>query len=278
VQWIHQDPATKSQRLTDARGTIQSWVDLDPWGAETKNSFISGLHPQRYTSYQRDVNNGDDAMMRRYESQWQRFSQPDPHDGSYDLTDPQSFNRYAYTQNDPVNILDPSGLTCALRLSLTSNKLLDTDQLEAMEDEISRIFNSANINVEFVRNNPHHWLNVNTDASTYASKPSAVGITPLTASGTVGNFGRVFIDRLTSSATSNPAAGTSQFHRTSSLVQDLQSPHVTICSDRDQYYIALSKEWLILQLSWRRSRLGTLLLLALLSGLGDHFLYRAHTR
>jgi hypothetical protein len=40
----------------------------------------------------------------------QRFNQPDPYDGSYNLTDPQSFNRYAYTQNDPVNFVDPSGL------------------------------------------------------------------------------------------------------------------------------------------------------------------------
>lgn len=49
-------------------------------------------------------------MMRRYAGKWHRFTQPDPSDGSYDLTDPQSFNRYAYVQNDPVNFVDPSGL------------------------------------------------------------------------------------------------------------------------------------------------------------------------
>jgi hypothetical protein len=38
------------------------------------------------------------------------FSQPDPYEGSYDLGNPQSFNRYAYVQNDPVNFVDPSGL------------------------------------------------------------------------------------------------------------------------------------------------------------------------
>ncbi len=32
------------------------------------------------------------------------------YDGSYNLTDPQSFNRYSYPQNDPVNFVDPSGL------------------------------------------------------------------------------------------------------------------------------------------------------------------------
>lgn len=39
-----------------------------------------------------------------------------PWDGSYDLTDPQSFNRYAYTENDPVNFIDPTGLDTALRI------------------------------------------------------------------------------------------------------------------------------------------------------------------
>jgi hypothetical protein len=44
------------------------------------------------------------------ESKLPRFSRPDPSDGSYDLTDPQSLNRYSYTENDPVNFTDPSGL------------------------------------------------------------------------------------------------------------------------------------------------------------------------
>ena len=52
----------------------------------------------------------DEAMMRRYTGKWHRFDQPDPYDGSYDTTDPQSFNRYAYMQNDPVNFVDPTGL------------------------------------------------------------------------------------------------------------------------------------------------------------------------
>jgi hypothetical protein len=49
-------------------------------------------------------------MFRRYQVNWNRFAQPDPWDGSYNVTDPQSLNRYAYVQNDPVNFVDPSGL------------------------------------------------------------------------------------------------------------------------------------------------------------------------
>jgi hypothetical protein len=51
-----------------------------------------------------------------YHGWYSRFYQPDPWEGSYDLTDPQSFNRYAYVQNDPVNFTDPSGLDAVGRL------------------------------------------------------------------------------------------------------------------------------------------------------------------
>jgi len=49
-------------------------------------------------------------MTRRYQLSWNRFAQPDPWDGSYDLGDPQSLNRYAYVQSDPVNFIDPTGM------------------------------------------------------------------------------------------------------------------------------------------------------------------------
>jgi RHS repeat-associated protein len=68
------------------------------------------FQPKKFTSYERDANGSDEAMFRRYNRWHSRFDQPDPYDGSYSLTDPQSFNRYAYTQNDPVNSVDPSGL------------------------------------------------------------------------------------------------------------------------------------------------------------------------
>ncbi|HJP94768.1 MAG TPA: S8 family serine peptidase [Pyrinomonadaceae bacterium] len=110
VSWVHQDPVTKSQRLTNSSGTVTSTIDLDPWGGETSRSSNQTSQPHRYTSYERDGDGGDEAMMRRYNGKWHRFMQPDPSDGSYDLTNPQSFNRYTYVQNDPANLVDPSGL------------------------------------------------------------------------------------------------------------------------------------------------------------------------
>jgi RHS repeat-associated protein len=115
VNWVHEDPVTKSKRVTNGSGAVVSAIELDPWGAGTSRSINSAFQPRRFTSYTHDFDGGDDAMMRRYGSSWSRFSQPDPYDGSYDLSDPQSFNRYAYVQNDPVNFVDPSGAKAMLR-------------------------------------------------------------------------------------------------------------------------------------------------------------------
>jgi RHS repeat-associated protein len=109
VSWVHADPFTKSQRVTDISGSVINTVELDPWGANTNRSSASPFQPQNFTTYIRDGNGQQDAMARRYSVNG-RFSQPDPYGGSYNLGDPQSMNRYSYTKNDPVNFRDPSGL------------------------------------------------------------------------------------------------------------------------------------------------------------------------
>lgn len=114
VKWAHQDPATKSQRLADASGAAVAGVDLDPWGRETNRSWNSAQQPRRYTTYTRDSNESDEAMHRRYNRWHLRFDQPDPSDGSYDLANPRTFNRYTYANNDPVNLTDPTGLAAKI--------------------------------------------------------------------------------------------------------------------------------------------------------------------
>ena len=45
-----------------------------------------------------------------YNNQHGRFTAVDPLLASGRSADPQSFNRYAYSRNDPENLTDPSGL------------------------------------------------------------------------------------------------------------------------------------------------------------------------
>jgi RHS repeat-associated protein len=66
---------------------------------------------QKYALTERDDATGlDHTWFRKYESLSGRMTSPDPYGGSMTIADPQSFNRYSYTQNDPVNFVDPSGL------------------------------------------------------------------------------------------------------------------------------------------------------------------------
>ena len=51
----------------------------------------------------------DYADQRYYFNVNGRLMTPDPYAKSARLTDPQSWNRYAYTRGDPVNRFDPGG-------------------------------------------------------------------------------------------------------------------------------------------------------------------------
>ena len=72
-----------------------------------------GLHRndglrQKFTSKERDIETGLDYFFARYYSSTQgRFSSVDP--GSFVPADPQSWNRYHYTQNNPLKFTDPKG-------------------------------------------------------------------------------------------------------------------------------------------------------------------------
>ncbi|MGA2099327.1 MAG: RHS repeat-associated core domain-containing protein, partial [Candidatus Acidiferrum sp.] len=73
----------------------------ESWYSDNGNEFV-------LTSYQRDAESGlDYAMARYYDSTAARFCSADPLGGQLD--DPQTWNRYTYVRNDPINLTDPSG-------------------------------------------------------------------------------------------------------------------------------------------------------------------------
>ncbi len=64
-----------------------------------------------FTGYYHDGITGFDyAQQRYYAPALGRFTTPDPYQASAAIARPQSWNRYAYVENDPVNFVDPSGL------------------------------------------------------------------------------------------------------------------------------------------------------------------------
>ncbi len=103
--YYHQDHL--SVRLTtDANGNILTQQGHFPFGepwyqSGANNEFV-------FTSYQRDSESGlDYALARYYDSRTGTFCSADPLAGS--PGDPQSWNRYPYGRNDPIDNTDPSG-------------------------------------------------------------------------------------------------------------------------------------------------------------------------
>jgi RHS repeat-associated protein len=80
-----------------------------PYGedfAETGNQ-----QKQHFTNYERDNESGTDyAVNRQYNQSVGRFNRVDPKPTSSRREVPQSWNRYNYTGNNPVNRMDPKGL------------------------------------------------------------------------------------------------------------------------------------------------------------------------
>ncbi len=65
----------------------------------------------KFATYTRDNATGLDYADQRYcSASLGRFMTPDPYMASGGRSDPQSWNRYAYAQADPVNSHDPTGL------------------------------------------------------------------------------------------------------------------------------------------------------------------------
>lgn len=91
--------------------TIQWEADYFPFGSVRKTYTNNLENDYLFTGDQYDYETGYNYAVARYLSgQFGRFLRPDPSDGSMEIADPQSMNRYAYVRNNPVNLSDPFGL------------------------------------------------------------------------------------------------------------------------------------------------------------------------
>lgn len=74
----------------------------------------SNLRPRFAGTEKSEAGGLNHTTWRKQDTLQGRWTSPDPYLGSMSLGDPQSLNRYAYVQNDPVNFVDPSGLLLAI--------------------------------------------------------------------------------------------------------------------------------------------------------------------
>ena len=123
VQYLLRDHQGSARVALDASGTVVGRNDYLPFGDQVPPSGWTSSDDtqtrQRYAGLYRDGEGSlDHAWWRKYDSSSGRWTSPDPYGGSMNAADPQSFNRYSYVQNDPVNLTDPSGLRFTLNCSI----------------------------------------------------------------------------------------------------------------------------------------------------------------
>jgi RHS repeat-associated protein len=107
--------AGSEAKYTDRMGSVVTQNGLRatyyPYGEEVAASTNDGR--EKFATYRRDATGLDYAWNRMYAPVYGRFLQADPYRASASMTNPQSWNRYAYVENDPVNHGDSRGLyTC----------------------------------------------------------------------------------------------------------------------------------------------------------------------
>jgi RHS repeat-associated protein len=103
---------TGSERgITDATGTSTGVRSSLPFGDGA--AMISGSRDSTYDGFTGLWDGGSSATnhapYREYWNNAGRWLQPDPYDGSYDFSNPQSLNRYSYVGGNPLAFTDPSG-------------------------------------------------------------------------------------------------------------------------------------------------------------------------
>ena len=112
TQYLGTDMLGSPRVISDQNGNVVSRRDFLPFGEElTRANYGTDTIRQKFTGYQRDAEtNLDFAEARYYNSQNGRFTAVDPLLASGKSANPQTFNRYAYTMNNPLRLTDKSGM------------------------------------------------------------------------------------------------------------------------------------------------------------------------
>ena len=118
LSWDH---LGSTRTMTDQNGQVISRHDYLPFGSEIPAGYAGRTSPwgsndslaQKFTSQERDTETGLDFFQARYLGSAQgRFLSADPANAGADPANPQSWNMYSYTLNNPMKFIDPTGMAC----------------------------------------------------------------------------------------------------------------------------------------------------------------------
>ncbi len=115
VYSVSTDHLTGSNVVTNSSGTVEELVDYYPYGDIRLDEKAGTFSEQRkFTGHEYDADTGLSYMNARYyNGKIGRFVSQDPlvlKNPEKVLEDPQSLNYYAYSRNNPLRFIDPTGL------------------------------------------------------------------------------------------------------------------------------------------------------------------------
>jgi RHS repeat-associated protein len=106
----HQDWLGTERMRTTYNGSVEGSYTSLPFG-DGQAATGSDLDANHFATLDHDnETDTDHAQFRQFANAQGRWMRPDPYSGSYDASNPQSFNRYVYASNNPLAMIDPSGL------------------------------------------------------------------------------------------------------------------------------------------------------------------------
>lgn len=118
--YITADTVGTPRLMTNAQATVKARHDYAPFGEEltpqlsgrsSQQQYVVDDLRQKFTGQERDSETGLDYFhARNYASNHGRFTSADPLLASGMPANPQTWNRYAYVMNSPLNLTDPTGM------------------------------------------------------------------------------------------------------------------------------------------------------------------------
>lgn len=150
VKYIQQDWQGSVRTVANANGYIVRRNDHEAVGEDIGHgvglrSFEQGYSNdtatrQGYGRTEKDEATGlDHGWFRKLEMRAGRWTSADPYRGAMSILEPQSFNRYSYVSNDPINFIDPTGLYEACVHEAMTNFLAKLGGLsEVVANELGR--------------------------------------------------------------------------------------------------------------------------------------------
>jgi RHS repeat-associated protein len=132
-----------TRMVTNESAIVVSRHDFAPFGQEVP-SGVAGRTSlwattdninQKFTGQERDAESALDFFQARYmANSLARFMSPDPYNAGVDITNPQSWNAYAYVLGNPLNGTDPSGRD---KIDCGNGNLADACVTDSSPDPVS---------------------------------------------------------------------------------------------------------------------------------------------